>query len=174
MSAKKTTSPKKAKTAAKTTAKTTAKTRAKKKDDPVSPLMVSTAAAAPTYTRSRRNAATSIERTDKYKNIEDGLVPFKHSGGGVSSNTNLIDVREAVQLCQKAYYNFAIFRNTIDLMTEFSTSNIFLRGGSKKSRKFFEALFKKINLLGFMDKFFHIRIIPFSFSFCFLLALPLI
>ena len=150
MSAKKTTSPKKAKAATKTTAKTTAK----KKDDSVEPLMVSTAAAAPTYTRSRRNAATSIERTNKYKNIEDGLVPFKHSGGGISSNTNLIDVREAVQLCQKAYYNFAIFRNTIDLMTEFSTSNIYLRGGSKKSRKFFEALFKKINLVGFMDKFF--------------------
>jgi|TARA_R110000751_G_scaffold106401_2_gene202423 hypothetical protein len=156
MSAKKPTPAKKAKSVAKKTTpkKTEAKKASKAGGEEAKPLMVSSAAAAPTYTRSRRNAATSIERTDKYKNIEDGLVPFKHSGGGVSSNSNLIDVRDAVMLCQKAYYNFAIFRNTIDLMTEFSSSNIYLRGGSKKSRKFFEALFKKINLAGFMDKFF--------------------
>lgn len=152
MSAKKTTPAKKAKSAAKSTAKKA--TPKKTESSSPEPLMVSNAAAAPNYTRSRRNSATSIERTDKFKNIEDGLVPFKHSGGGVSSNSNLIDVRDAVKLCQKAYYNFAIFRNTIDLMTEFSSSNIYLRGGSKKSRKFFEALFKKINLVGFMDKFF--------------------
>ena len=155
MSAKKRTPAKKAKSAAKSTAKgATPKKKSTKKGDGISPLMVSTAAAAPNYSRSRRNAATSIERTDKFKNIEDGLVPFKHSGGGVGSNSNMIDVRDAVKLCQKAYYNFAIFRNTIDLMTEFSTSDIYLRGGSKKSRKFIEALFKKINLNNFMDRFF--------------------
>lgn len=149
MSAKKTTQAKKA-AAKKPAANKTAKT-----EETSEPLMVSTAATTPNYTRSRRNAATSIERTDKYKNIEDGLTPFKHGGGGKGGKgSNLIDVREAVQLCQKAYYNFAVFRNTIDLMTEFSTNDIYLRGGSKKSRKFFNALFKKINLSNFVDRFF--------------------
>ncbi len=119
------------------------------------PLMVSTASASTTSnTRSRRNAASSIVRSDRFKNIEDGMVPFKYASGGVGSNTSSIDVRDAVKLCQKAYYNFAIFRSTIDMMTEFSVSNIYFRGGSKKSRKFLEALFKKINLSNFMDKFF--------------------
>jgi len=47
-----------------------------------------------------------------------------------------------------------MFRNVIDLMTEFSSSNIYFKGGSKKSRQFLEAYFKKINLWGFQEKFF--------------------
>jgi hypothetical protein len=65
-----------------------------------------------------------------------------------------MDIRDAVVLCQKAYYNFAIFRNTIDLMTEFSCSDIYFKGGSQKSRDFFSALFKKINLFDLQDQFF--------------------
>jgi hypothetical protein len=103
-------------------------------------------------TRTRRNSSSSINRTDRYKNIDDGLVPFRYSTG--TKNSSNMNVRDAVVLCQKCYYNFAIFRNTIDLMTEFSCSNIYFTGGSKKSRDFFEALFKKINLWDLQDKFF--------------------
>ena len=39
-------------------------------------------------------------------------------------------------------------------MTEFSVSQIYYRKGSRKSRKFFEALFNKINIWGLQDKFF--------------------
>jgi hypothetical protein len=39
-------------------------------------------------------------------------------------------------------------------MTEFSDSQIYLTGGSQKSREFFEAYFKKINLASFQDQFF--------------------
>lgn len=108
-------------------------------------------AASPTATRSRRNNSGSIERSDRFKNISDGIIPFNHNK--YSSNSTL-DVRDAVILCQKAYYNFAIFRSTIDLMTEFSMSDVYFRGGSKKSREFFEAFFKKISLWSIQDKFF--------------------
>jgi len=104
------------------------------------------------YTSVRRNAASTITRTDRYKNIDDGLIPFRYSTG-IKNNSNM-NIRDAVILCQKCYYNFAIFRNTIDLMTEFSSSNIYFKDGSSKSRTFFEALFKKINLWDFQDKFF--------------------
>lgn len=100
----------------------------------------------------RRNAASTINRTDRYKNIDDGLIPFKYSLG--IKNSSNMNVRDAVILCQKAYYNFSIFRNTVDLMTEFSTSNIFFRSGSQKGRDFFTALFKKINIHELQDKFF--------------------
>jgi hypothetical protein len=123
----------------------------------IEPLMADfSASSSASSTRTRRNAASTITRNDRFRNIKDGLVPWKYSSttkhqqGGVDA----IDVEEAVALCQKAYYNFAVFRNTIDLMTEFSVNEIFLRGGSKKSRAFFEAFFRKINLKGFMDKFF--------------------
>lgn len=104
------------------------------------------------YTGLRRNAAATITRTDRYKNIDDGLIPFRYSTG-VKANSNM-NIRDAVILCQKCYYNFAVFRNTIDLMTEFSCSDIYFKGGSQKSRDFFLALFKKINLFDFQDKFF--------------------
>jgi hypothetical protein len=125
-------------------------------DKESSPLMTSFATesfASTTSTRTRRNrSATITERTDRYKHIDNGLVPYKYSYG--TSSKSSVNVRDAVVLCQKAYYNFSIFRNTIDLMTEFSVSDIYYQGGSKKSRSFFDALFKKLNIWNLMDKFF--------------------
>jgi len=100
----------------------------------------------------RRNASSTIERTDRFANIDKGLIPFRYSN--YVKNLSTLDIRDAIILCQKAYYNVAIFRNTIDLMTEFSSSPIYLTGGSQKSREFFEAYFKKINLASFLDQFF--------------------
>jgi len=103
-------------------------------------------------TRYRRNKSADIPRTDKFRNIENGMIPFKYSHG-ISNNSN-IDVRDTVILCQKAYYNFSVFRNTIDLMTEFSISNLYYTGGSRKSREFFETLFRKINIDDLQSRFF--------------------
>ena len=103
-------------------------------------------------TRTRRNVGGQIERTNRFENIDNGLVPFKYTKG--VKNKSSLNVRDAVVLCQKAYYNFAVFRNVIDLMTEFSSTNIYFTGGSKKSRDFLEALFKKIDMQSFLDKFF--------------------
>jgi hypothetical protein len=129
------------------------KPRAKKKAEEITPLLASLdeSVASTTDTRSRRNLSSTIERTDRFKNISDGLTPFKSSTYGESTN---IDIRQAVILCQKAYYNFAIFRSTIDMMTEFSVSPIYYKGGTKRSRQFFEALFNKINIWDLQDKFF--------------------
>ena len=103
-------------------------------------------------TQTRRNKAADIERTDRFKNIDDGLIPWRYSS--IYGGDKDISVRDAVILCQKAYYNFAQFRNVIDLMTEFSCGSIFFKDGSKKSRDFFEAFFNKINVWGIQDQFF--------------------
>lgn len=104
--------------------------------------------------RSRRNRASTISRNDKYKNIEDGLIPYKYSSGtGVNKKSN-VDIKDVVVLCQKAYYNFSSFRNVIDLMTEFSVGDIYFTGGNKKSRDFFDAFFKKVNLTSLLDRYF--------------------
>lgn len=129
------------------------------KAEEIQPLMVSTAnyqsvasSSETSATPMRRNRAGTINRTDKYKNIDEGLIPFRYATS--AQNYSNMDIRDAVILCQKAYYNFAIFRNTIDLMTEFSCSNIYFRDGSQKSRDFFTALFKKINIFDLQDQFF--------------------
>jgi hypothetical protein len=119
-------------------------------NDDYMPLMVAEGSVDPT-TNTRRNVAGTIERTDRFKNIEDGLVPFKSHGGNGSSSGS-VDVRDAIILCQKCYYNFAIFRNIIDLMTEFSVNNIFWRGGNSKSRDFFKAFSAKHNFWDLQDR----------------------
>ena len=101
----------------------------------------------------RRNRSSTISRTDKYANIEGGVIPFIYGSGGGKYSSN-ISVSEAIVLCQKAYYNFSIFRNTIDLMTEFSSSPIYFTGGSTQSRKFFRAWGDRINLWKLQDMFF--------------------
>lgn len=121
--------------------------------DGITSYMVATASSTDT-TAMRRNAASSIVRTDRYKNIDEGLIPFRYSSTIYGGNKSTLDVRDAVILCQKCYYNFATFRNIIDLMTEFSIGELYFRGGSKKSQDFFNALFKKINLWDFQDKWY--------------------
>lgn len=126
----------------------------KKKQPEVVPMMTSYASS-PSDTMAipaRRNLAGNIERTDRFTNIEYGLVPFKYSFN--TQNKSSLNIRDAVILCQKAYYNFSSFRNVIDLMTEFSSSKIYFTGGNKKARDFLDALFKKINIDNFVDKFF--------------------
>ncbi|MAH45189.1 hypothetical protein CMI37_05135 [Candidatus Pacearchaeota archaeon] len=122
----------------------------------VKPMMTSFASSPYTTTdqssRTRRNVGGQIERTNRFENIDNGLVPFKYSKG--VNNQSSLNVREAVVLCQKAYYNFSVFRNIIDLMTEFSATRLYFTGGSKKSRNFLEALFKKIDMQSFLDRFF--------------------
>ena len=123
----------------------------KKTEQGAEPLMAMHEAKA-AGTRTRRNAAADIPRTDRFRNISNGMIPFKYSHG-VNNNSN-IDIRDTIILCQKAYYNFSVFRNTIDLMTEFSISDLYYTGGSKKSREFFETLFTKINIDDLQSRFF--------------------
>ena len=121
-----------------------------KKPSETTPLMTSSASA----TGARRNKSSTITRTNRFTNIENGMVPFNYALGAYGKSSSNLDVRDTVILCQKAYYNFAVFRNTIDLMTELSVSDIYLTGGSKKSRDFFDAFFKKVNLSSLLDRFF--------------------
>jgi hypothetical protein len=123
------------------------KNKAAKKEKNIESLVLMTEAS----DKTRRNVAGVIERTDRFSNIQDGLVPFKESSKQGSST---ITVRDAVVLCQKAYYNFSVFRNVIDLMTELSTTDIFFKGGNEKSRSFFHAFFKKINSWDLQDRFY--------------------
>ena len=131
--------------------------KTKKQEDQIKPMMTSLAASPYTTldnqsTRTRRNVGGQIERTNRFENIDNGLVPYKYTKG--VNNKSSLDVRDVVILCQKAYYNFSVFRNVIDLMTEFSATKIYFTGGSKKSRDFLEALYRKIDLQSFLDKFF--------------------
>lgn len=99
------------------------------------------------HTTTRRNAVTRKVKSDKYINIRAGLLPYDYSSDGVN-------VRDTIELCQKAYANVAIFRNAIDIMAEFSNSPIYLEGDNEKSKKFIDGWLKKVNIWGIKDQYF--------------------
>lgn len=98
-------------------------------------------------TLSRSNRVTKGPISDKYSNIAEGILPFDYSNDAVN-------VTDACELCQKAYFNIPAFRSTIDLLAEFSDTDVYLEGGSKRSRDFFELFFKLIKLPAVKDQFF--------------------
>jgi hypothetical protein len=98
-------------------------------------------------TKSRINRAAVAETIDRFSSIRKGMLPYKYASDGVH-------VRDAIELCQKAYANVAVFRNAIDIMSEFANTDLFLEGGTAKSREFFEDWFKKINIWHLKDQYF--------------------
>lgn len=98
-------------------------------------------------TSSRVNRAALAPVFDRYSSIRAGMLPYSFSNDGVY-------IREAIELCQKAYANVPIFRNAIDLMSEFSNGEIFFEGGTEKSRDFFYRWMRKIRVWDLKDQFF--------------------
>jgi hypothetical protein len=89
---------------------------------------------------------------ERYEQIYKGVMPFNSTTYGSS---NFLDCQQFVELCQKAYFNVSAFRNTIDIMTEFSNSEVFFKGGPVKARKFFENWFNnKVGGYSLLDQFF--------------------
>jgi hypothetical protein len=83
----------------------------------------------------------------RFANIRGGLLPYVYGVDG-------INVRDSIELCQKAYANIAVFRNAIDVMSEFANSDIYLEGGSASARDFVYKWFEKINLWNLKDQYF--------------------
>jgi hypothetical protein len=98
-------------------------------------------------TSRRSNSSHSSAKANKFANIAAGGMPYKVTAEGVDS-------RESIELCQKAYANIPIFRNAIDVMAEFSNSDMYLEGGSENARSFMYKWFEKINLWKLKDQFF--------------------
>ena len=81
-------------------------------------------------TSSRVNRIGTYPKFNAFANIRDGMLPYDYSTEGVN-------IQEAVLLCQKAYANIAIFRNAIDIMSEFANSELYLEGGTKNQGTLF-------------------------------------
>lgn len=96
---------------------------------------------------SRSNKIHKNPAKNKYKNIEQGILPFESHNGSVS-------IRQSIELCQKAYYNVAIFRNAIDVMAEFANSPIYLQGGTAPARDFISKWMDRIKVWSLKDQYF--------------------
>ena len=75
----------------------------------------------PSKSKVPRNGTES--NIGRYSLLSQGLLPYEYTKDGV-------DVRDSIMLCQKAYANVAIVRNTIDIATEFANTDVYLEGGT--------------------------------------------
>lgn len=127
----------------KTTRKTPLKGAANEKF--LTPLMSEASRGGTSY---RGTSAGKVSLKDQLCNIDSGILPYTKSSHGY------VSVTDAIILAQKAYYNVSIFKNTIDTQSEFANSPLHFVGGSKKSRAFYEAWYKKIKGWKLSQQFF--------------------
>lgn len=115
------------------------------------PYMASSASCKASRSALYRGQSNPLENgyfsQQNFVNLKSGRLPYSVKNGS-------INISEAVELCQRAYANVAIFRNTVDIMTEFSNSNLHLRGGNEASRLFFTKWFEKVGLYKLKEQFF--------------------
>lgn len=117
--------------------------------DPFLPKFISEA-----HDSVRRTRGTSTSQdvysniAGEVENIDKGVSPISMDSSGS------ISAQGSIYLCQKAYWNIAIFRNTIDIQTEFANSNLKFRGKNKRSVQFFEKWYEKINGKLLSERFF--------------------
>lgn len=89
--------------------------------------------------QTRGLASNTTVDVNRFQNIRNGLLPFENNSGRYSINL-------AIDLVQRTYANVAIFRNAVEVLTEFSNSNIYLKGGNAKSREFINAWMERIKI----------------------------
>jgi len=97
----------------------------------------------------RINRAAVTTKQDRFSAIRSLPLPYEYGNQYVS-------IRDTIDLCQRAYAGVPVFRNAIDLMAEFSNTEIYLdkNTGTKKSRDFFNLWFKKIDLWSLKKQYF--------------------
>lgn len=89
----------------------------------------------------------SIIETNKFANIRSGIIPVNEVEGNYTT-------AEGISVCYLAYFNFALLRNAINMLVDFSVSDIHIKTTNKTVKRFFKAWFDSINLNQFMAQFF--------------------
>lgn len=94
----------------------------------------------------QRNQIDSDGIAGELENIKKGISPF------TSDDSGAVSVTDAIVLCQKAYWNIAIFRSTIDIQTEFANSKIKFKSPNKTVEKFYTAWYDMIGSSNLSDQ----------------------
>ena len=95
----------------------------------------------------RANRAATQDDSYKYSTLNNTFTPFYWNDGWIRINTT-------IDLVQRAYWNFGIVKNTIDILSELSNSRLYLTGGNKRARDFIGAWLDRINITKLKEQFF--------------------
>jgi hypothetical protein len=100
--------------------------------------------------RNRVGGATTMAHNsvkERFRLLDAGLLPYE-------ANSSIVNIRDAIELCQKAYVNVSIFRNTIDGMVEFSDLPIHVKMKSKRAQKLLEEWLERVKINKIKTQFF--------------------
>ncbi len=95
----------------------------------------------------RDGAPQAILDLNRYPNIRSGIVPISTVDGNYS-------IFGAVSLVYSAYFNFALLRNAISMLTDFSVSPVRVKTTNKRVKTFIETWLQAIDINQFAAKFF--------------------
>ena len=95
----------------------------------------------------RDQASPAVLVTDRYPNIQSIGMPFETTEGNFG-------ISNAISVCYQAYFGYAVLRNAINLLADFSISRIHVKTTNQRLKSFVETWFDAINLNQFMSQFF--------------------
>lgn len=103
-------------------------------------------------TRSHRGSSGEITSlVELYPYVNDLPLPFQKRN--ISGNT-YVTPREMLQLIEKAYFGFSLYRNVVETQVELANTDITLTGGNKQARNFIYKWLNRINIWSIGDQWF--------------------
>lgn len=85
---------------------------------------------------------------DGFPNIRSGIMPYSMNGHGYYG------ISDVINLCYTAYYNFALLRNCIKLLRDFSVSQVHVKSSNITVKTFVETWMETVGMNQFMMQFF--------------------
>lgn len=98
---------------------------------------------------SRINDSTVGKEWNQFSQIKEGVLPYDYNSSG-----NFYEIQDAIDIVQRAYGCVGVIRNAVDVQSELANDCIFLDGGTKRARDFFEAWFETIDLDSYKEQYF--------------------
>jgi hypothetical protein len=105
--------------------------------------------------RGSRNSSSKVNTSaigiewGQFNQIKNSVLPYHYNNKG-----NYYDIKEAIDIVQRAYGAVGIIKNAIDVQAELANDGIFLDGGTKRARDFFTAWFETIDLDSCKEQYF--------------------
>ncbi len=93
----------------------------------------------------RDGAAPSALPVNSFPNIRAGIVPISMAEGNYT-------ISSAIGLVYQAYYNFALLRNAINMLVDFSISPIHVKSDNKRVKTFIETWLDAIKINDFQQQ----------------------
>lgn len=100
-------------------------------------------------TSSRTNDSSIGLEWGQFNQIKKAVLPYCYNNKG-----HYYDIKEAIDIVQRAYGAVGVVRNAIDTQAELANDGIFLDGGTKRARDFFTAWFDTVDLDSCKEQFF--------------------